>query len=81
MAKQLVYRVKSWKTEEGATVYSVFSCADDVEHRRHRRNPFDVKYVQAVLSTFESIMIANNHGSISRSQVEAASTNVHVRME
>ncbi|GLJ49408.1 hypothetical protein SUGI_1045800 [Cryptomeria japonica] len=81
MAKGLVYKVKSWRTEEGATVYSVFSCADDVEHRRHRRNPFHVKYLQAVLSTFESIRLADNHGSISRSQVEAASANVHVRME
>ncbi|MCO5557395.1 hypothetical protein L7F22_010958 [Adiantum nelumboides] len=80
--KKLVYKVKSSRASDGSVVYScIFSCLDDVEHHRHRRNPFDPKYIQAALSSFDELGRDSTHRVATREEVEAASTSVHVRIE
>ncbi|KAI5063121.1 hypothetical protein GOP47_0021668, partial [Adiantum capillus-veneris] len=80
--RRLLYKVKSSRASDGSVVYScIFSCLDDVEHHRHRRNPFDPKYIQAALSSFDELGRDNFDRVATREEVEAASTSVHVRME
>ncbi|KAH7437860.1 hypothetical protein KP509_05G092700 [Ceratopteris richardii] len=80
--RRLLYKVKSSKARDGSIIYScIFSCLDDVEHHRHRRNPFDPKYIQAALSSFDELIRDDCARIPTREEVEAASTSVHVRME
>ncbi|CAI5475129.1 unnamed protein product [Closterium sp. Yama58-4] len=56
--------------------------ADDVAHKRHKKNPFDQKYLSLALAPFD---IVDNKGKrknvVTKADVEEASTNVHVRAE
>jgi hypothetical protein len=61
--RKLAYKVRSSSKGSSSSssshgsvfAYTIFSCVDDVEHHRHRRNPFDPKYIQAALSSFEEV--------------------------
>ncbi|GAQ79639.1 hypothetical protein KFL_000340410 [Klebsormidium nitens] len=77
------YKIKSVRNEDGGTAYSILACADDVEARRHKRDPWGAKFVNIALSSFNQPGAdeGQNDTEVGRREVEIASTNVHVRVE
>lgn len=46
------YKIKSVQNADGGKAYSILACADDVEARRHKRDPWGAKFVNIALSSF-----------------------------
>ncbi|KAL4853520.1 hypothetical protein ACK3TF_005540 [Chlorella vulgaris] len=60
--------------------------AEDIDRKRHKRDPFAAKYVSLATSEFGGAAAGHGQGpdqraDAGRSAVEAAATNVHVRVE
>eukprot|EP00803_Ostreobium_quekettii_P005180 evm.model.scf_1102.2 EVM.evm.TU.scf_1102.2 scf_1102:20541-21936(-) len=66
----------------GARTYALLAATiDDVEQKRHRRNPFDEKYLRLCLLAIDETIIPDEEKVNCRDVVESAATSVRVRVE